>query len=117
VTAEGAERVANDVCDFRYRAQLRRIGPGELRPASALQSAETQLLVSSGTLTIMVDGFSASLAAGQFVRIAAGAHYGWHNATSDVVELLFHTVSSSQGLCRSLRVDLPAPGPALNAPA
>ena len=106
IAGDAAAHIANDVCDFRYRARQRAV-PADMRePASVNLSLETQILVEGGIIEIMVGGAATPIAAGSFVRVPPGAIFAWHNAGPHMASLLIRTVTPGQ-ICPATSI-LPA---------
>jgi len=103
IAGDAAARIANDVCDFRYRARQRTVPPGTRQPATANLTLETQILVDCGIIEIMVGGAATLIHAGSFVRVAPGAVFAWHNAGPDTASLLIHTVTPGQ-ICPAMTI-------------
>jgi mannose-6-phosphate isomerase-like protein (cupin superfamily) len=96
IAGDSAAHIANDVCDFRYRARQRTVPPGMREPANVNLALETQILVDCGIIEIMVGGAATAIPAGSFVRVPPGAIFAWHNAGQSPASLLIHTVTPGQ---------------------
>lgn len=103
IAGDAAAHIANDVCDFRYRARQRTVPPGTREPVTANLTLETQILVDCGIIEIMVGGAATPIPAGSFVRVAPGAVFAWHNAGPDTASLLIHTVTPGQ-ICPAMTI-------------
>ncbi|MEI9899661.1 MAG: cupin domain-containing protein [Hyphomicrobium sp.] len=80
--------VANDVHNRSvYRAEAR-VLPPEVMVASRVEGSDRLLFVERGLLEIMVDGASAFVRKGDFVRVAAGSTYAYRNAGSEIARVL-----------------------------
>lgn len=106
IAGNAAAHIANDVCDFRYRARQRAVPAGMREPATVNLSLETQILVEGGIIEIMVGGAVAPIPTGSFVRVPPGAVFAWHNAGPAPASLLIHTVTPGQ-VCPAMSI-LPA---------
>lgn len=73
---------------FSYQAQAHVMLPGAQVGPHMQELAETVLVVESGVLEVMVNGMSAAVPAGSFVRIPAKAWYACRNDSGDAVRLL-----------------------------
>ena len=103
IAGDAAAHIANDVCDFRYRAHLRAVPPGTRQPATVNPTLETQILVDCGIIEIMVSGAATPIPAGSFVRVPPGAIFAWHNAGPAPASLLIHTVTPGQ-ICPTMSI-------------
>ncbi|MEP7241181.1 MAG: cupin domain-containing protein [Devosia sp.] len=95
-----AALIANDVTDFRYRAHSAELAPGAATEAQSNPQLETQMMIDTGMVEVMIGGASAVAFAGDFVRVPAGVLYACRNTSDEPASLLIRTVS---------------PGPAMRA--
>jgi mannose-6-phosphate isomerase-like protein (cupin superfamily) len=93
IAGDHAAIVADDVCDFRYRAAAHEVPVGVQSAALCNPNAETQFMVEDGFVEFMVGGASAVVFAGDFVRVPAGAHHAYRNASDAPARILCRTVS------------------------
>src|SRR5882757_8344759 len=93
IAGERATLIANDVCDFRYRAAAHEVPVGVQSMVLCNPNAETQFMVEDGFVEFMVGGASAVVFAGDFVRVPAGAHHAYRNAGDTAARILCRTVS------------------------
>jgi mannose-6-phosphate isomerase-like protein (cupin superfamily) len=93
IAGNRAELIANDGCDFSYRAAVHHVPVDTMIPALCHEAAETHLLVEHGTLEVMVNGVAAMVTAGQFLRVPAGSHFAYRNAGNTMARLLLRTVA------------------------
>ena len=93
IAGNRAELIANDGCDFSYRAAAHLVPVGTMIPAHCHEAAETHLLVEHGTFEVMVNGVAAMVPAGQFLRVPAGTHFAYHNVGNTTARLLLRTVA------------------------
>ena len=85
-------QIANpEGASFQYRAQPHNLPAGLQAGPYLHDGAETILLVRSGTVEAMVNGASAIIGAGEFVRVPPGATFGYRNAGDDPALLLCRT--------------------------
>ena len=93
VTNGHASPVANDGCDFRYRANRQCVPLGVQVAARTLPDRDVQILLEDGFVEIMIGGATAIAVPGDFVRVPAGAIHAWRNAGEVDAHLLTRTVS------------------------
>lgn len=93
ITGETAALVANDVCDFRYRAAAHCVPVGIQVPARSHDLAETQFMVEDGVIEFMIGGAAGMVLAGDFVRVPAGVPYAYRNAGDQTARILVRSVS------------------------
>jgi len=93
IAGNRAELIANDGCDFSYRAAVHHLAVGAMIPAHCHEATETHLMVEQGTLEVMVNGVIAMITAGQFLRVPAGMHFAYRNAGNTMARLLLRTVA------------------------
>ncbi|MEO8759078.1 MAG: cupin domain-containing protein [Devosia sp.] len=93
ITGDKAAPVANDVCDFRYRAAVHCVPIGIQVPARSHDHAETQFMVEDGIVEFMVGGAAGMVLAGDFVRVPAGVPYACRNAGDQTARILVRSVS------------------------
>ena len=92
IAGSRAELIANDGCDFSYRAAFHHLPVGTRIPAHCHEAAETHMLVEHGTLEVMVNGLATMITAGQFMRVTAGMNFAYRNAGNTMARLLLRTV-------------------------
>ncbi len=93
IAGDHAAIVANDNCDFRYRAAAHYLPVGVSVPARSHDNAETQFLIEDGLVEFMVGGAAGIVMPGHFVRVPAGVPYAYRNAGETTARLLVRTVS------------------------
>lgn len=93
IAAGRAAFVANDNCDFRYRATSHHLPVGIQVPARSHDRAETHFMVADGMIEFMVGGASGIVLAGDFVRVPAGVSYAYRNAGDSLAHLLVRQVN------------------------
>ncbi len=76
---------------LQYRAQASELFPDEQVEAQKHDTAETVLVIRSGTVEVMVNGATGVVKAGSFVRIPPGAWFAYRNPGNDVARLLSRT--------------------------
>lgn len=103
IAGDRAAIVANDNCDFRYRAAVHYLPVGVQVPARCNNNAETQFLIEDGLVEFMVGGAAGIVMPGHFVRVPAGVPYAYRNAGETAARVLARTVSP-QIAQRALRV-------------
>ena len=103
IAGDRAAIVANDNCDFRYRAAVHYLPVGVQVPLRCHDCAETQFLIEDGLVEFMVGGAAGIVMAGDFVRVPAGVPYAYRNAGETTAMVLARTVSPEIAR-RALRV-------------
>ncbi len=93
IAGDRAAIVANDNCDFRYRAAVHYVPVGVQVPVRCHDGAETQFLVEDGLVEFMVGGMAGIVMAGDFVRVPAGVPYAYRNAGETTARVLAKSVS------------------------
>ena len=93
IVGEDAKLIANDVCDFHYKAALHHIPVGAQTPATCNDLAETQFMVKEGTVEFMIGGATAIVFAGDFVRVPEGVVHACRNVGDSPAALLMRTAS------------------------
>lgn len=93
IADDHASRVANDNCDFRYRAIRECVPVGVQVAARCVAAREVQILVEDGFVEFMIAGATAIALPGDFVRVPAGVVHAWRNAGDAEAHLLARTVS------------------------
>lgn len=88
-----ARLIANDDCDFRYRASAHYLPVGAQVPTRCHERAEMQFMVEDGIVEFMVGGAAGIALAGDFVRVPAGMHYAYRNAGDETARLLVRSVN------------------------
>ena len=76
---------------LQYQAQQQVLLPEAQVPACRHETAETVIVVQRGILEVMVNGATAMVGAGSFVRIPPQAWFAWRNAGQDAAQLLSRT--------------------------
>jgi mannose-6-phosphate isomerase-like protein (cupin superfamily) len=71
-----------------YHARERVLTPGELTSPGQHPSSETVIVVTEGQLELMVNGASAAIGAGQFVRIQPGHWFAMRNSDYRLARVL-----------------------------
>jgi mannose-6-phosphate isomerase-like protein (cupin superfamily) len=93
IAGDRAAIVANDNCDFRYRALAHYLPVGVQVPVRCHDNAETQFLIEDGLVEFMVGGGAGMVMPGNFVRVPAGVPYAYRNAGDTTAMVLVRTVS------------------------
>jgi mannose-6-phosphate isomerase-like protein (cupin superfamily) len=88
-----AALVANDNCDFRYRATAHHLPTGIQVPARSHERAETHFMVVDGMIEFMVGGAAGIVLPGDFVRVPAGVVYAYRNAGDSLAHILVRQVN------------------------
>lgn len=88
-----ARVIANDDCDFRYRASAHYLPVGGQVPTRSHERAEMQFMIEDGIVEFMVGGAAGIALAGDFVRVPAGMHYAYRNAGDETARVLVRSVS------------------------
>ena len=107
IADDHAAVIANDDCDFRYRASRECVPVGVQVAARVVADREVQILVEDGYIEFMIGGATAIALPGDFVRVPAGVVHAWRNADDTDAHLLKRTVSPSPAR-RALRVGFAA---------
>ncbi len=108
VIANGeASHIANDECDFRYRAARHCLPVGVQAAAQTNTQAETQFMVEDGIVEFMIGGATAMVLAGDFVRVPPGVVHAYRNAGDSAAHLLVRR-TSPQPTRRALRLSFAA---------
>lgn len=76
---------------FRYQAQAHLLLPQTQVGPHQHDLAETVLVVSEGTLEVMINGTAGYVTAGSFVRIPAKTWFAYRNAGDETARLLCRT--------------------------
>jgi mannose-6-phosphate isomerase-like protein (cupin superfamily) len=95
IAGDHARLIANDVCDFHYKATPHRLRVGDQTPAQRNEIAETHFMVREGIVEFMVGGAVATIPAGDFVRVPAGMTHACRNAGDAAATILVRTASPS----------------------
>jgi mannose-6-phosphate isomerase-like protein (cupin superfamily) len=103
IAGNNAKLVANDVCDFRYRAASHYLPAGAQAPTACHPCAETQFMVEGGTIECMVGGAIGIVRAGDFVRVPAGVPYAYRNTGTEAARVLVRTASPN-GAARAAHI-------------
>lgn len=93
IADDHASPVANDGCDFRYRAKCECVPVGVQTAARVVANREVQIMVEDGLVEFMIGGASAIALPGDFVRVPAGVIHAWRNAGDTDAHLLTRSVS------------------------
>jgi mannose-6-phosphate isomerase-like protein (cupin superfamily) len=93
IAGDRAALIANDNCDFRYRAAVHYLPVGVQVPARCHDAVETQFLIEDGLVEFMVGGAAGIVMAGDFVRVPAGVPYAYRNAGDSTARVLARTAS------------------------
>jgi mannose-6-phosphate isomerase-like protein (cupin superfamily) len=103
IAGDRAAIIANDNCDFRYRAAVHYVAVGVQVPVRCHDQAETQFMVEDGMVEFMIGGAAGYVLPGDFVRVPAGVPYAYRNAGETTARVLVRTVSPQIVRC-ALRV-------------
>ena len=103
IAGDRAAIVANDNCDFRYRAAVHYVPVGVQVPVRCHDHAETQFMIEDGMVEFMIGGAAGYVLPGDFIRVPAGVPYAYRNAGDTTVRVLARTVSP-QIAARALRI-------------
>lgn len=76
---------------FQYQAQAQVLLPEAQAPARQHETAETVIVVQRGILEVMINGATAMVGAGSFVRIPPKAWFAYRNAGQDAAQILSRT--------------------------
>jgi mannose-6-phosphate isomerase-like protein (cupin superfamily) len=93
IAGDRAALIANDNCDFRYRAAVHYLPVGVQVPVRCHDTAETQFMIEDGLVEFMVGGAAGIVMAGDFVRVPAGVPYAYRNAGDTTARVLARTTS------------------------
>jgi quercetin dioxygenase-like cupin family protein len=93
IAGDRATVIANDNCDFRYRATVHCLPVGAQVAAHSHATAETQFLIDDGIIEFMIGGMAGIVLAGDFVRVPQGVPYAYRNAGDTTARLLVRTTS------------------------
>src|SRR4051812_6148298 len=93
IAGDRAAVIANDNCDFRYRAAVHYLPVGVQVPMRTHGTAETQFLVDDGVVEFMIGGMGGIVLAGDFVRVPQGVPYAYRNAGDTTARILVRTTS------------------------
>jgi quercetin dioxygenase-like cupin family protein len=107
IADDHAVTIANDNCDFRYRASREYVPVGVQVAARTIRDREVQILVEDGFVEFMIGGATAIALPGDFVRVPAGVVHAWRNTGDTDAHLLRRTVSPRPAR-RALRVGFAA---------
>ena len=76
---------------LQYQAQCQVLLPEAQAPACRRETAETMIVVQRGTLEVMINGATAMVGAGSFVRVPPKAWFAYRNAGRDAAQILCRT--------------------------
>ena len=80
---------------FQYRAQPHMLRPSAQSGPFQHEGAETLILVSEGIIEVMINGATAMVGAGGFVRVPAHATFAYRNAGDSAARLLCRTAPAA----------------------
>jgi mannose-6-phosphate isomerase-like protein (cupin superfamily) len=100
ITGTGALAIANDVADIRYRAALHVLPPGAQSAARSNACDATAIMVLSGAVEFMVNGFAFAAGSGQLIRIPAAACYAYRNVGPAPARILARRMDNAPGRSR-----------------
>src|SRR4051812_48476338 len=93
IAGDRAAVIANDNCDFRYRATVHSVPVGVQVAARTNETAETHFLVDDGIVEFMIGGRAGIVLAGDFVRVPQGVPFAYRNAGDPTARVLVRTTS------------------------
>jgi mannose-6-phosphate isomerase-like protein (cupin superfamily) len=93
MAGDSAVAIANDIDDFRYDATSMCLPIGVRTEARVAESLEVQFLLEDGIIEFMINGATAMVLPGDFVRVPAGAAFAYRNAGDELAHLLMRRVN------------------------
>jgi mannose-6-phosphate isomerase-like protein (cupin superfamily) len=106
ITGDRVVPVANAAgAGFQYQAQAHVLLPQVQIGPHRHEHSETVIVVSEGTLEVMVNGMASLVGAGSFVRIAPGTWFAYRNAGEGPARVLCRT-APQQARRHGLRVTI-----------
>ena len=103
IAGDRAAIVANDECDFRYRAAVHQLPVGAQAPARCNEVSETHFIVEDGIVEFMVGGASGIAFEGDFVRVPRGVLHAYRNV-GDTGACILVRKASPVAMQRAMRV-------------